>query len=165
MSKCKLWERQDGESEKAFEAFVIYRDMGLERTVSAVVKRLEKSRNLLDRWKDRWDWETRAAAYDNYLDREAQKAAIREYKKMNQRHIETAKLLQSKALESLKSMEQGSLSPKDILAFLTKAVELERVVVKEQVTSNEDFEKVKNHANNPFAELTTDELRKLIDSE
>lgn len=153
MSKCKLWERQDGESEKAFEAFVIYRDMGLERTVSAVVKRLEKSRNLLDRWKDRWDWETRAAAYDNYLDREAQKAAIREYKKMNQRHIETAKLLQSKALESLQNVEQGSLSPKYILDFLTKAIELERIAAKDLTLLNRASADTENNDDSAQTEI------------
>ena len=40
----KPWERQKGESEKAFGAFAAYRDMGPERTISAVVKKLGKSR-------------------------------------------------------------------------------------------------------------------------
>ena len=47
----KPWERQKGESEKAFEAFAAYRDLGEKRTISAVVKKLQKSRSLFDRWK------------------------------------------------------------------------------------------------------------------
>lgn len=51
------WERQEGESSKAFEAFVIYRDMGAKRTFTAVADTLHKSCTLIRRWKEQWDWE------------------------------------------------------------------------------------------------------------
>lgn len=40
------WERQPGETEKAYEAFVAYRDLGAQRSVSAVSEKLSKSRQL-----------------------------------------------------------------------------------------------------------------------
>ena len=52
----KPWERQKGESEKAFEAFVTYRDMGEKRTLTAVAEKLQKSGTLIRRWKSAWDW-------------------------------------------------------------------------------------------------------------
>ena len=57
----KPWERQKGESAQAYEAFSLYRDKGVGRTVSAVVNELKKSRSLLDRWKDRWSWDDRVS--------------------------------------------------------------------------------------------------------
>ena len=129
MGKCtdKPWERQNGESEKAFEAFVIYRDMGQERTISAVVKQLEKSRSLIDRWKERWEWAERVRAYDNELEKEARAKAIKDRVKMTDRHINIAIQLQEKALEALTNLKVTDMSPKDIKEFLKMATDLERL--------------------------------------
>ena len=40
----KPWERQKGESDKAYEAFVTYWDMGTDRSIRAVAQKLGKSR-------------------------------------------------------------------------------------------------------------------------
>lgn len=123
----KPWERQKGESEKAFEAFAAYRDMGPERTVSAVVKKLEKSRTLLDRWKERWDWPERVRAYDNELEKEARAKAVKDRKAMTDRHIGIAMQLQKKALEALSSLSVEDMSPKDIKEYIKMATDLERL--------------------------------------
>lgn len=123
----KPWERQKDESEKAFEAFKIYRDMGEDRTISAVVKRLEKSRNLIDRWKERWSWKERVRAYDNELEKQAKSKAVKDYKAMTERHIKIAVQLQKKALEALNNLETKRMSPKDIKEFIKMATDLERL--------------------------------------
>jgi hypothetical protein len=123
----KPWERQKGESEKAFEAFAIYRDMGQERTIAAVVKRLEKSRALIDRWKDRWEWKERVRAYDNELEREARAKAVKDRKAMTDRHIGIAMQLQKKALEALNSLSVEDMSAKDIKEYIKMATDLERL--------------------------------------
>lgn len=123
----KPWERQKGESEKAFEAFKIYRDMGEERTISAVGKRLEKSRNLIDRWKERWNWKERVRAYDNELEKQAKEKAIKDYKAMTERHIKISIQLQKKALEALNNLEIEEMSAKDIKEFIKMATDLERL--------------------------------------
>lgn len=123
----KPWERQKGESEKAFEAFKIYRDMGEERSVSAVGKRLAKSRNLMDRWKDRWNWKERVRAYDNELEKQAKAKAVKEYQAMTERHIKIAVQLQKKALEALNNLEIETMSAKDIKEFIKMATDLERL--------------------------------------
>lgn len=123
----KPWERQKGESEKAYEAFSIYRDMGEKRTIVAVVKRLEKSRSLIDRWKDRWEWTERVRAYDNDLEKEARAKAIKDRKDMTERHIGIAMQFQKKALEALKSLPVEDMSAKDIKEFIKMATDLERL--------------------------------------
>lgn len=123
----KPWERQKGESEKAFEAFTIYRNMGQGRTVTAVGKKLGKSRNLIDRWKDRWNWKERVRSYDNELEKQAKEKAIKDYKSMTERHIKIAMQLQKKALKAFNNLEIEEMSPKDIKEFLKMATELERL--------------------------------------
>lgn len=123
----KPWERQNGESGQAYEAFAVYRDYGSSRTVSAVVKQLGKSRSLLDRWKARWDWETRAIAYDNYIEQQAKEKAIKDRKSMLNRHIKIAMQVQKKALEALDALNAEEMTPKDIKEYIRMATDLERL--------------------------------------
>lgn len=123
----KPWERQRGESEKAFEAFVIYRDLGQDRTVTAVGKRLAKSRNLIDRWKEKYNWSERVRLYDNELEKRAFNKAVKEKKEMSQRHIKIAMQMQKKALEALKALKEKDMSPRDIKDYIKMATDLERL--------------------------------------
>ena len=122
----KPWERQNGESEKAFEAFTTYRDMGEKRTLIAVAERLQKSYTLVRRWKDRWEWERRCLEYDNELQRAAKKAATDELRAMNKRQIKIALQLQELALQAMASTDPKDIDPKNIVAFIKAATELER---------------------------------------
>ena len=115
----RAWERQDGESGKAYEAFLAYRDMGAAR-------RLGKSRALIDRWRRQWNWEERARAYDKELDRAAYEEALQAVREMSRRHIDMARQMQDKALEALSSLEPDAIRPKDIVAMAHEGVRIER---------------------------------------
>lgn len=121
------WEQQPGESAKAFEAFAIYRDMGVERSVRKVTQRLNKSLTLIGKWSSRYNWPERVRAYDRDLDRQAHAQAVRDVRSMTNRHIRIAMQLQAKALEALEQLNVATLSPKMQLAFLAKATEIERM--------------------------------------
>lgn len=123
----KPWERQKGESEKAFEAFAAYRDMGEKRTFAAVAEKLGKSETLIHRWKLRWGWQERVRAYDNELEREARKKVVADRKAMTERHIGIAMQLQKKALEALSSLTVEDMTPKDIKEYIKMATDLERL--------------------------------------
>lgn len=123
----KPWERQKGESEKAYEAFAAYRDMGEKRTFVAVAEKLGKSDTLIRRWKVRWNWQERVRAYDNELEREARAKVIKARKDMVDRHINIAMQLQKKALEALKELEVEDMTPKDIKEYIKMATDLERL--------------------------------------
>lgn len=129
MSKDKeeIWERQPGESVQAFEAFKIYRDLGLKRSNQEVCKQLSKSRQLISRWKAAWNWDERVRAYDNALEREAHKEAVKNLKDMTSRHIRISVQLQNKALEALQKMKVEDMSPRDIREYIKLATELERL--------------------------------------
>lgn len=123
----KPWERQKGESEKAFEAFSAYRDMGVERSIRAVSQKLSKSKTLIDRWSRDKNWVERARAYDNDLEREARAKAIKDRQNMTARHIGIAMQLQKKALEALKGLSVDDMSPKDVKEYIKMATDLERL--------------------------------------
>ena len=114
----KPWERQKGESEKAYEAFAAYRDMG---------EKLGKSDTLIRRWKVRWNWQERVRAYDNELEREARKKVVADRKAMTERHIGIAMQLQKKALEALSSLSVEDMTPKDIKEYIKMATDIERL--------------------------------------
>ena len=122
----KPWERMEGEGAKAFEAFRIYRDMGPERTITAVGKQLSKSRNLIDRWKDRWNWVERVRAYDNDLERAAHQEAVKSVREMQKRHIGMAAQIQHKAMLALQSIDPRMMKPNEQIAFIREATKLER---------------------------------------
>lgn len=127
------WDRISGESGKAYEAFVAYRDMGLTRSVRGVAVVIGKSRTLCDRWSSKWDWVNRAHQWDAHLGKERDKAwelavvaPADELAEMNRRHAQMALDLQVKALDALRLIEPASLSAKDVLAYLVEATKLER---------------------------------------
>lgn len=62
------WEIQPKESEKAFAAFCVYRDLGPDRSLSQVSENLQKSSRWIKEWSRIHDWVVRARAYDNHLD-------------------------------------------------------------------------------------------------
>lgn len=59
-----VWDRREGETAKAYSAFITYRDLGAERSLSKVSKALGKSTALLCRWSSANDWTARAEAWD-----------------------------------------------------------------------------------------------------
>lgn len=65
----ELWLRQPDESEEAYEAFSLYRDLGMERSQVRVADQLGKSTTLINRWGSQWSWVVRARAWDNEQDR------------------------------------------------------------------------------------------------
>lgn len=121
------WEQQPGESAKAFEAFAAYRDMGAERSLRKLTQRLHKNLTTIRDWSVKWNWQERVRAYDRELDRQAREQAVRSVRQMTDRHIRIAMQLQAKAVRALENLDEAQLTPKMMLAFLTKATELERM--------------------------------------
>lgn len=123
---AKPWERQEGESIQAFEAFTVYLEMGADRSLRAVGQKLGKSSTLIERWSATKRWVERAAAYDADLQRKAYTAAVSRARKMADRHIRTALQMQEKALLALEQIDPAEIRPKDMIAMIREALKLER---------------------------------------
>lgn len=130
-----LWERQPKESEQAWRAFLTYRDViDHPRTVQKVADALSKSRQAMVKLKSRWFWDERVRAYENEIQRQALSDAVKERKKMNERHTRIAMQLQQAALAALDKLNTDNLSFKDIREAVKLGTELERVSRHETIT-------------------------------
>lgn len=63
------WDRQPGEPARAFQQFVLYRDMGPTRSPSRVASSLSLTRQAVQQKATAWAWVNRCAAWDRHLDR------------------------------------------------------------------------------------------------
>lgn len=136
------WERQKGESAQAFAAFLAYLQMGADRSLSAVGQRLGKSKALMERWSSANGWVERCRAWDNYLQREAKKAAVAGLREMNRRHITLARALQGAAAQALKDRGAAIITDKNLSAVVKLATDLERSGLSTEVdTLSEDLNK------------------------
>ena len=64
---AKPWERQPDETANAYQAFVLYRDLGVERSTSKVAAQLGKSKNICDRWSTQKSWVERVHQWDTFI--------------------------------------------------------------------------------------------------
>lgn len=127
----KIYDRQSGESVKAYEAFAIYRDLGVNRSIDAVVNKLNKSRQLLSRWSGDYNWVERAAAYDDFVDAQARKKlerdAINRRADMLRRHALSGKVLQQKGVEYLSRQGSPGIDRgADAIAAIKTGIAIER---------------------------------------
>lgn len=158
--------QQSGETALAFEAFVIYRDMGPSRTTKAVAEQLQKSHGLIARWGTVNHWVRRAHSHDAELDRRKRYGELREVEKMRKRQVKSALLMQEIANIELAKMlgeagrtkkKRGSLDEKTILKLLAQGAKLERI------NRGEPGEIVEQHGGEgmDLTGLTLDELKTL----
>lgn len=130
------YSKKKEESPEAFEAFAMYRDMGVGRSLVSVAEKLRKSEPLIARWSRKHGWVKRVHAYDAELDRRKRLVDLREVEKMRKRQIATANAMQDlgnielwKMLAEAKRLKKrrGSLDEKTILKLIEKGTALERL--------------------------------------
>jgi hypothetical protein len=100
-----LWDRQPGESSEAFEAWILYRDMGPERKQVRVARGLSKSDQLISKWSANNQWKRRVEAWEIYLDQRRQEEIVLEVIEARKRQLQIGKTLQSKGLAALLALE------------------------------------------------------------
>lgn len=149
-----LWERQEKESSKAFQAFCIYRDLGAGRTLAAVSEKLRKSYDLIRRWSKNFNWKERADAWDKFITEKAARQAADEYAKMLEVQINLGKMLQAKAAKAIQNMNFDEVSIKSLPAVVNAinvGVEIERTARELNLKENSP----KKSSENVFVETLT----------
>lgn len=132
--RLEPWERQPKESEPAFEAFAAYRDLGTERSLTMVARRLAKSRPLISRWSARWHWVDRAAAWDRELDRRTLDQRTKDVRTMRERHAQLATSILTKVAQRLlgdpannvAALDAGALTADQVARLAETAIRAER---------------------------------------
>ena len=85
------WERRPREGERAYAAFLAYRDLGPGRTLEATRTRLGKRPGYLkpiERWSALRQWRERSCAWDDHLQSERDKITREEVAKWERRRLE-----------------------------------------------------------------------------
>lgn len=123
----KPWERQERETNKQFEAFCLYRDMGVDRSQPKVAEQLSKSRQLIGRWSAANNWVERCSEWDSEQDRLNRIKQQKEIANMRVRHANAAYSLVGKGLKALQQLDIKDMSAADILKFINEGAKLERI--------------------------------------
>lgn len=104
----QLWDKQEGETSKAFTAFTNYIQLG-NRSQAKLAEKLGKSSGYirqLETWSSAYNWVQRAEAYDAHIDTQAreksEKDVIERRAKLQEREWKASEGLIDRAMEILK---------------------------------------------------------------
>lgn len=102
------WDRRPRETSKAYAAFVIYRDMGTDRTVRSVAEALNKSGTLIAGWSGKHNWVARAAAWDSMPGRMVAEAFEERARRIAEQHDRIATKLLDRMEANLDLLPVGA---------------------------------------------------------
>lgn len=131
------WDRARDESSQSFAAFVLYRDMGPERTLKRVAaaagRKLQATKNLAAKW----CWTARAREFDRWTDKAAQQLLVARRAEAIDRHARIGRLLQGKALEAAAKLQPDAATASGVARMAAEGVKIERLALGES-TDNVD---------------------------
>jgi hypothetical protein len=91
----EAWERLPGETNKAFNAFCIYRDLRQNRSFTkAQIQLGKKSKSYIAHWSKKYNWIERVKAFDDDEDRKNRIKQQESIQKMNDRQAQQAETFQ-----------------------------------------------------------------------
>jgi hypothetical protein len=140
----QAWDRRSGESQQAFHAFSVYRDLGPTRTLEKVATALGKSAGMMERHSAKNDWVDRAAAWDFHTDRKRQEDQLEDERRARQQHRDLGRLLRISAavritgrppqmsasgepIEEVKPLNLNELNAADVARLASEGVRIERL--------------------------------------
>lgn len=127
MTRPKPWDRQPGETDPAWAAFVVYRDLGLQRSTAKVQQAIGKSKRLVDGWSGKNSWVIRVQSWDAEQDRLWQKDLAAERRKAAKRNIEISASMKDLAAAGVTKLAEapGQLEARDVARLFEVATKVE----------------------------------------
>lgn len=126
-----LWDRMPKECEQYFEAFNVFKDLGVNRTIGKVANTLGKSMSHCYNMHQKWNWAERAKAWDDEVQKIKNNAQLKSVQQMCKRHADIAMAFQNplvaivkEAGRRIENKELESLSIDKFLAAYMKATQL-----------------------------------------
>jgi hypothetical protein len=101
----QLWERQVGESTKAYSAFQKYLNLSSRRTLREVAELSHCSGQNIARWSRRWSWVHRVQAFDTVEEERFREQAARDRLAMRRRQIALGIACQSVAAHGVHELQ------------------------------------------------------------
>lgn len=126
------WTKQPWETQRAFECFCVYRDMGTGRSLREAYREeagkdeVKQVSSHWARWSSDHNWVERAEAWDQHILERKRKEREREIEEMYDRHINAAQQLFAKAYQRIMNADDGEMSLEEARRALSEAVEIER---------------------------------------
>src|SRR5215210_733983 len=119
MTELRPWDKQPGETAKAYAAFAAFKNLEPAfRSQVRVASDLSKSRQQIQRWASEWTWEERAGAYDEEQEVRLLASRIEMKKKMDEEHLRIVRHARNKAVKALKDLDPKDLSPTELRYWL-----------------------------------------------
>jgi len=161
----EIYERQPNEKDTHWKGFVIYRDLGLERTINkasliwdpegethGIKNPTSKVSYQMYKWASRWNWRDRVVEWDRELDKIKRRKVIEEVEKMRMRHIQLSTSIQAVVEQELKKWLKTAQENPDvqttlgaIVNALDSATKLERTSRGEPETIQEQRQLLSIH--------------------
>lgn len=131
------WERQPGESEKAYQAFVAYREQEPPRRIADVSDTLHKSIALINRWSQKHLWLQRVSHFDVNRERSRAAETKEQRREMNERHAKLAKAMSGKVAQRIQALRPEELSPGELGRWMQVISMVERLALGEATERTE----------------------------
>jgi hypothetical protein len=127
--KVNPWDRQAAESAPAYEAFAVYRDMGVKRSTAEVARKCGKHKSLMDRWSAQHDWVARTRAWDIEQDRLWREEQAEARREIARKHLRVGGAMLAKAVARLQSIDPDKLSAADLERWMRTASMMEQQAI------------------------------------
>lgn len=123
-----MWERLPTETDLAWSAFVVYRDMGPKRNLTKTAGELGKHVQSVSLWNMKHRWAERARAYDASIGEEVRQQLIAERYLIAKEHIDELRAMRAIGMEALGMVDPYKLAqdPNAARLFVTEPQKAER---------------------------------------